>query len=279
MIGSQTSRRNVLGGFRALVGLAIGLSFLFPLYIAFVTSVDTAAHVFVFPPHLVPDFDWSSYLRVWHMGRWPMYFANTLFITGTTILLALTTSVLGAYALSFFSFKGRNGLFMFLLMALMIPAEALLIPNYVILHSMGLLNTRWAQILPFGGVIFGVFLLRQFFLSLPGAYWDSARIDGASHLRFLWSVALPLAKPVLFTLALYIFIGSWNSFQWPLITTTSHSVQPLEVEVSRLMMAHSVDWRRLSAAGIMTTIPLVVVFLLLQKHIIRGIGRGEGLQE
>lgn len=275
----KSNRRKMLGVFRAIIALVVGLAFLFPLYIALVTSLDTASQVFVFPPHLIPSFDFRSYVRVWKMARWAMYYGNTIFITLTTIVIALSASILAGYALSFLEFKGRNAVFMLFLLVLMVPAEALLIPNYVILHEMNLLNTRWAQILPYGASVFGVFLLRQFFLGLPRSYWEAAKMDGASHLRFLWSVAVPLAKPVLFTIALFIFIGSWNSFQWPLIVTTSHTVQPVEVEVSRLMLAHSVDWRRLSAAGIMTTIPLVVLFLFLQRHIIRGISRGEGLQE
>lgn len=269
----------MLSGFRTVVAAAVGLLFIFPLYIAFVTSLDTKAHVFTVPPHLVPDFDWQPYRLVWHMGRWLMYFRNTLFITAITIMIALATSILAGYALSFFRFRGRHAIFVAVLFVMMVPAEALLIPNYVILHEMNLLNTYWAQILPYGASVFGVFLLRQFFLSLPSSYWDAAKLDGASHLRFLWSVALPLARPTLFTIGLYIFIGCWNAFQWPLIVTTSHHVQPIEVEVSRLMMAHSVDWRRLSAAGFITTLPLIVLFLGLQKYIIRGIGRGEGLQE
>lgn len=271
--------RSTLKGFRGLVALAVALSFLFPLYIALVTSMDTPAHVFMFPPHLLPDFNFRPYVEMWHMGPWLMYFKNTVFITGTTIVIALATSVLGAYALSFFEFEGRNAVFMVALFVLMVPSEALLIPNYVILHEMNMLNTLWAQILPFGGSVFGVFLLRQFFLSLPKSYWDAARIDGASHLRFLWSVALPMAKPVLFTIGLYIGIGSWNSFQWPLIVTVSHNVQPIEVEVQRLMSSQSVEWRRLSAAGIMATMPLIVLFLFVQKYIVRGLSRGEGLQE
>ncbi|NMP23184.1 carbohydrate ABC transporter permease [Sulfobacillus sp. DSM 109850] len=269
----------MLRGFRAVVALAVALSFLFPLYIALVTSMDTPAHVFTFPPHLVPDFNFRPYVEMWHMGPWLMYFKNTVFITATTIVIALATSVLGAYALTFFEFKGRNALFMVVLLVMMVPAEALLIPNYIVLHEMNLLNTLWAQILPFGGSVFGVFLLRQVFLSLPKSYWDAARIDGASHLRFLWSVALPQARPVLFTIGLYIGIGSWNSFQWPYIVTTSRNVQPLEVEIQRLLSTQSVEWRRLSAAGIMVTMPLVIVYLFVQKYIVRGLSRGEGLQE
>ncbi|PSR25601.1 MAG: carbohydrate ABC transporter permease [Sulfobacillus thermosulfidooxidans] len=266
-------------GFRVLFSIIVALAFLFPLYIALVTSLDTSSHVFTYPPHLIPDFDFSSYRRVWHMARWLMYFGNTIVISLTTVAIALVTSVLAAYALSFLRFSGKPIIFMAILVVLMIPGEALLIPNYVILHVLNLLNTYWAQILPYGASVFGVFLLRQFFLTLPQSYWEAAKIDGASHFRFLWSVALPLAKPVLFTVGLYIFIGSWNSFQWPLIVTTSHRVQPIEVAVSRLMMAHSADWRRLSAAGIMATVPLVGLFLGLQRHILRGISRGEGLQE
>ena len=262
---------------RAVVAVVVGLAFLFPLYIALVTSLDTRADVFTFPPHLTPDWHFINYIRMWHMGRWLMYFGNTTFITLTTIAIALITSILAAYALSFLHFRRRELVFVILLVVLMVPGEALLIPNYVILHMMHLLNTRWAQILPYGGSVFGIFLLRQQFLAMPDSYREAARMDGASHLRFLWSVAIPLTLPTIFTIGLYIFIGSWNSFQWPLIVTVTHNVQPIEVEVSRLQMAHSVDWRRLTAAGFMATSPLVVLFLILQRHIIRGIGRNEGV--
>jgi multiple sugar transport system permease protein len=269
---------SVRGVLRAVVAVVVGLVFLFPLYIALVTSLDTRAHVFTFPPHLILDWHVANYVHMWAMGRWLMYFGNTTFITLTTIAIALATSILAAYALSFLKFKGRDLVFAVMLVVLMVPGEALLIPNYVILHEMNLLNTYWAQILPYGGSVFGIFLLRQQFLSIPEEYRDAARLDGAGHLRFLWSVAIPLTLPTIFTVGLYIFIGSWNSFQWPLIVTISHGVQPIEVEVSRLQMAHSVDWRRLTAAGIMATTPLVILFLLLQRHIIRGITRGEGVQ-
>ncbi|MCY0878603.1 MAG: carbohydrate ABC transporter permease [Firmicutes bacterium] len=257
----------------------MALWFLLPLYIAFVTSVDTRADVFRFPPHLIPDFDFHPYVAMWHMAHWSMYFRNTALITGITVAIALTTSVLAAYAFVYLKFPGRQALFFVTLIVLMVPSEALLIPNYVILHQMHLLNTLWAQILPFGGSVFGVFLLRQFFLTLPTSYWDAARIDGASHLQFLWSVVLPLAKPVLLTIGLYIGIGCWNSFQWPLIVTVSHNVQPIEVAVQRLMSSQSVDWRRLSAAGLMATMPLIAIFVALQKHILRGMSRTSGLQE
>jgi multiple sugar transport system permease protein len=265
-------------GLRAAAGLVVAALFLCPLYVAFVTSVDTRADVFTFPPHLVPDWDFHPYLRVWRMARWLLYFGNTLFITGTTVALALATSVLAAFALSTWPFRGREAIFGAVLAVLMIPGEALLIPNYVILHAMGLLNTYWAQILPFGGSAFGIFLLRQAFLTIPRDFWDAARLDGAAPLWYLWAVALPQVLPTVITVGLYVAIGAWNSFQWPLIVTVSHNVQPLEVAVARLIGAHSVDWRRLSAAGVIVTVPLVALFLAAQGHIVRGIRRGEGIQ-
>jgi multiple sugar transport system permease protein len=206
-----------------------------------------------------------------------MYFRNTMIISGITVLLALSTSLLAAWALSLGGLRRSEAVFRTFLVALVVPGEALLVPNYLILYRMHLVNTLWAQILPFGASVYGVFLLREFFLSLPMAYWDAARLDGAGPLRFLWSVAVPMARPILVTVGLYIFIGSWNSFQWPLIVTVSHHVQPIEVAVERLQQAHSVDWRRLSAAGLMATAPLVVLFFFVQKHIVRGISRGEGI--
>ncbi len=263
---------------RAVVALVIGMSFLLPLYIALVTSLDTRADVFQFPPHLTLDWQWSVYTRAWHMFRWAMYLGNTVLIAVVTIAIALITSILAAYALSFIEFRGREFVFTLILLVMMIPSEAHLIPNFVFLAFIHLLDTYAAQILPYGVSVFGIFLLRQFFLSLPKDYFEAARIEGCGHLQFLWSIALPMCRPILFTISLYIFIGSWNSLMWPLMVTQSHHVQPVEVALARFLNNNSVDWRRLSAASIFTTVPVIALFLFLQGYIIRGIARGEGIQ-
>ncbi len=262
---------------RGIAALAVALLFLAPIYITLVTSLDTTKDVFQFPPHLTFDWQWGVYARAWAMFRWLMYLGNTVLIALTTIIVALATSVLAAYALSFIEFRGREVVFFLILLVMMIPSEAQLIPNFVILSWLHLLDTYAAQILPYGASVFGVFLLRQFFLTLPKEYWEAAHLEGAGHLRFLWSIAIPLCRPVLFTIALFIFIGSWNSLMWPLMVTQSHGVQPVEVALARFLNNNSVDWRRLSAASIFTTLPVIVLFFLLQKYIIRGISRGEGI--
>lgn len=264
-------------GLWALLALGVAGAFLFPLYFTLTTSLDTRADVFRLPVHLALDWQWHVYAHAWAMAPWPLYFRNTSIIATCTIAIAFCTSTLAAYAFSFLEFWGRDVLFSLFLVVLMVPGEALLIPNYVTLAHLHLLNTLWAQILPYGASVYGVFLLRQFFLSLPRDLWEAASLEGAGHLRFLWYVAVPLARPVLLTAGLYILIGCWNSLLWPLIVTTSASVQPIEVAVATFVGAHSVDWRRLSAVGIFTTAPLVVVFLVLNRHILAGISAGDGI--
>lgn len=264
-------------GLRALVALAVAGAFLFPLYFTLTTSLDRPADVFRLPVHLTLDWQWQVYAHAWAMAQWPVYFRNTAIIAACTISLAFCTSILAAYAFSFLEFRGRDLVFSLFLVVLMVPGEALLIPNYVTLDRLHLLDTLWAQILPYGTSVYGVFLLRQFFLTLPKDLWEAARLEGAGHLRFLRYVALPLARPVLLTVGLYIFIGCWNSLLWPLIVTTSKSVQPIEVAVATFLGAHSVDWRRLSAVAVFTTWPVVVVFLLLNRYILAGISRSDGI--
>lgn len=268
--------RLLVDGLRALIGLGVAGAFLFPLYFTLTTSLDTRADVFRFPVHLTLDWQWHVYARAWAMAHWPIYFRNTSIIAAGTIAIAFCTSLLAAYAFSFLEFRGRDVIFSLFLVVLMVPGEALLIPNYVTLARLHLLNTLWAQILPYGASVYGIFLLRQFFLSLPRDLWEAARLEGAGHLRFLWYVAVPLPRPVLLTAGLYILIGCWNSLLWPLIVTTSATVQPIEVAVATFVGAHSVDWRRLSAVGIFTTMPLVVIFLLLNRYVLAGISRTEG---
>lgn len=263
---------------RAIIAVLIGLSFLIPLYITLVTSLDTAAHVFTFPPHLTLDFNWHVYQKTWGMFHWLVYFRNTVIIAIATILLALTTTILAAYAFSFLNFRGKNILFTLVLLVLMIPSEAHLIPNFVIMAKLGLVDTITAQVIPYGASAFGIFLLRQTFQSIPKAYWEAARMDGCGHLRFLWSVAIPLSRQTLFTIALYIFIGCWNSLIWPLMVTQSPGVQPVELALSTFLTTNSSDWQGLSAAAVFTTLPIIIVYLLLQKYIIWGISRGEGIK-
>lgn len=263
---------------RATLALIVGLSFLVPLYITLTTSLDTPAHVFTFPPHLTLDFQWGVYTKTWHMFPWLTYFKNTIIIAVSTIALGLATTILAAYALSFIRFRGRNLMFGLILFVLMIPTEAQLIPNFVIMAKLHLVDTLIAQVLPYGATAFGIFLLRQTFMTIPKDYWEAARMDGCGHLRFLVTIAVPLARQTIFTIALYIFIASWNALIWPLMVTTSAKAQPIEVALANFLTTNSSDWQGLSAASVFIVVPIIIVYLILQKYIITGISRGEGIK-
>ncbi|WP_157071265.1 carbohydrate ABC transporter permease [Alicyclobacillus acidiphilus] len=263
---------------RGVIALAIGLVFLLPIYITLTTSLDTPAHVFTYPPHFLLDFNWSVWVQTWKENDWLLYILNTVVIAVGTIAIAIVTTVLAAYALSFIPFRGQAVVFSLILLVLMIPSETFLIPNFVTMAKLHLVDTRLAQILPYGATAFGIFLLRQFFLSLPRDYWEAARMDGCGHLRFLWSIAVPLCRPVLFVIVLDIFIGCWNSLLWPLMVTNSPKSQPIEAALAQYLTQNSSDWQGLSAAAMFATIPMIILYIIFQRHIVRGISRGEGIR-
>ncbi|MHB8457653.1 MAG: carbohydrate ABC transporter permease, partial [Acidimicrobiales bacterium] len=209
--------------------ISISALFAFPLYWVVVTAFNTHGGVYSIPPNFVPAFHADAFLYVLEHTNWLHYMLNTVFIAVTTVVLVIATSAMAGYALSELSFKGSGFFFFMILAVIMLPGQALLIPQYAVALHLHMLNSYTIQIIPFAASTFGVILFRQFFKGLPRAYWEAARLEGVGHLRYVWKVALPLARPAVVTVALLTFITSWNQFQWPLIMTTSHSVQPIEV--------------------------------------------------
>lgn len=253
-----------------IVGAILVVIFLFPFYWVVITSLNKLNQVLTFPPVFLPHWQWQNYVSAWNAAPWLRYFANTIFIAGSTTLMVLVTSLLAGFAFGTMTFPLKNILFGAFIAIMMIPATVLLIPDYLILRDIHWLNTYWAQIVPYGASVFGIFLLRQFFLSFPRELMEAAELDGASRRRFLWQIALPMAKPSLITIGLYVFIGSWNSFLWPFIMTSSPSVQPIEVGLASFLGANGTDWTGLSAAVVFTTLPVMILFLIAQKQFLAG---------
>ena len=257
--------------FRAgLLALLIGIVFAFPFYWVVVTSFNTTNRVYQFPPNFLPGTAAGNYSRAWDEATWVRFFVNTLFIAGATVALVLVTSLLAGFALGVTRFKGRELVLFGVLSILMIPKVVLLIPDYVVLSKLHWLNTYWAQIVPWGASVFGIFLLRQFFQSLPQEIVEAAELDGATQMQFLRTCAAPLARPALITIGLYVFIASWNSFLWPFIMTSSPRVQPIEVGLSTFFGTNGTDWTGLSAAVVFTTLPIMVVFMIAQRRLVEG---------
>jgi len=253
-----------------LLAVVVGALFAFPFYWVVVTSLNSTSTVFQFPPNFLPGGDAHNFVRAWHEATWVHFFLNTVLIAGSTVALVLATSLLGGFALGVMRFRGREVCFFLILSILMIPKVVLLIPDYIVLKELHWLDTYWAQIVPWGASVFGIFLLRQFFRTLPPELVEAAELDGASQLQFLRTIAAPLARPALITIGLYIFIGSWNSFLWPFIMTSSPSVQPIEVGLSTFFGTNGTDWTGLSAAVVFTTLPIMIVFMLSQRRLVAG---------
>ena len=248
----------------------------FPFYWVVLTSLVPTNHVFDFPPSLWPRWwDFGNYATAWNGTPWLNYFVNTGVIALGTTLLVLITSTLAGFSLATMRFAGKRLLTGLIFASLIMPAIVVIIPDYVIANSLGWLNTYQVQIVPWGASTFGIFLMRQAFLGLPSDLYDAARIDGCSRRFFLWSVGVPLVRPALTTVALYIFVGSYNALLWPLVMTSSNGtdagVQPIEVGVYSFIGENGTAFNQLCAAVVFTMLPVILIFLLMQRQFVEGV--------
>lgn len=238
------------------------------------TSLKPPNEVMLMPPKWIPSvIQWDNYKEAWGMAPFARYTLNSLIVTVFTTIGELITTILAAYAFSRISFYGRDVIFAVLLGTMMVPGEVLLIPNFVTLSNLGWIDQYEALIVPWLASIFAVFLLRQFFLGIPKELSYAAKIDGCSDFRFLWSIMVPLAKPALITIALLKAIGSWNAFLWPLIVTNSKEMRTLPVGLTSFSTEAGTIYELLMAASTMIILPMIILYLILQKYIIEGISR------
>ncbi|RCK81707.1 MAG: Carbohydrate ABC transport system, permease protein 2 [Candidatus Ozemobacter sibiricus] len=196
------------------------------------------------------------------------YFLNTMFVSITITLSSLFTASLAAYAFAFFKFPLKDAIFMGLLGTMMLPQQALLIPNYILLSKLNWINTYAALIVPWVASVYSVFFLRQFFLQLPKDLFEAATIDGCTRFQFYWKVVLPLSKPPMVTLGIFTFLGTWNSFVWPLIVTNDAELRVIQVGLSYFNSEAGTQWGPLMAASCLTIFPLVVMYFLAQRQFV-----------
>jgi len=214
---------------------------------------------------------WQNYVDALTFGRVGIYLRNSLLYALAATAMQLVLDVLAAYAFARMTFPGRSVLFAVVLSTMMLPPAVLLVPQFLIAKTLGLVDTFFGVIAPSAAGAFGIFMLRQFFLNIPGELEDAARIDGCSDFGILWRIVVPLARPALITLGLFIFLGTWNSFVWPLVVVSDWDLYPLTVGLSLFREESTADWPRIFAASVMGSAPLIVLFLFAQKYLIGGI--------
>lgn len=228
-----------------------------------------------FPPPFLPrQVTLASYRQLFAREGIGRYFANSLFLATAATLLSLIFNVMAGYAFAKLRFAGRERIFRLLLGTLVIPGQVAMIPLFLLLKNMGLVNSYLGVLIPSLANVFGIFLVRQYALSLPDDLLEAARIDGAGELRIFRSIVLPVLGPILVTLAIFTFLGSWNDFLWPLIVLTDKELLTLPVALASLSREHVQDSELMMAGAVLTILPVLVLFLALQRHYIQGLLAG-----
>lgn len=240
------------------------------------TSLKSAdENIFAYPPVLIPQSPTlDNFFRVIDSQPFFTYLKNSALVTALSVALNLLLASLAAYPLARIPFKGRSMLFIVLLSSMMIPFQLLMIPVYELAISLGLQNTYLGLVLPHACTAFGIFFMRQAFLSVPVAIEEAAIMDGVSRLRIWWFVMLPLIKPSLATLAVFSFIAVWGDFLWPLIIIDQPSLFTLPLGVNRLASSFSLDWRLVAAGAVFSIVPILLFFTFTQRFFIEGAMKG-----
>ncbi|NPV55155.1 MAG: carbohydrate ABC transporter permease [Anaerolineae bacterium] len=271
--------KRILAKIPSFILLALGAIFMFaPFVWMFSTSLQPGSEAFKVPPKWIPtEWMFSNYHTVIFEKEVPfiLFGWNSLKVAGLVTIGQLITCSLAGFAFARLRFPGKNWIFVVLLSGLMVPVQVMIIPIYVIMRTLGLIDTHWALILPWITNIFGVFLLRQFFLTLPKDLIDAARIDGANYWQIYAKIALPLAKPSLAALAVVTFTNTWNNYFLPLVFISSKENMTLPLGIRSLFNVYGGGNIALVMAGVsVAVLPVLIIFLLAQKRIIEGMLRG-----
>ncbi len=261
----------------AVNGVLLGAALvtLFPLLWMVSVSLMPAGASSTFPPPLLPSqVTLANYRELFAHQQMGRYFANSLIVASAATLFSLVLNGLAGYAFAKLRFAGREGLMKLLLGGLLIPAQVTMIPLFGLMKALGLVNTYAGAVVPAMAGVFGIFLVRQYALSIPDELIDAARIDGAGELRIFTSIIAPLLVPILVTLGIFTFLGTWNDFMWPLIVLSDRDLQTLPVALAGLSREHVQDSELMMAGSVITVVPVLVLFLALQRYYIQGILMG-----
>lgn len=247
----------------------MAMLFAIPLVKMFMASLSPAAELLQFPPPFVPShLTLSGYQRLFEGSDVLRWLGNTVIVSVTAIVSNMILCSLAGYGFARLNFRGRNVLFFAIVATVMIPTQILMIPTYLLFSRLGLVNTLGAAIVPWLATAFGVFLMRQFFLSIPAELEEAGLIDGCSRSQVFLRIVLPLARPALATLAIFTLLGSWNDLVWPLIAINDSNAFTLQLGIVNFQGVHRTDWSLLMAGNVVATLPLILFFTVAQKQFV-----------
>lgn len=261
--------KKILSNFLAiLIALFTLIPFVWMISASFMKTGESAKY----PPRLFPsEIDFSHYSFLFQNLEITRNFINSLLVALLVTAISLLFNSMAAYAFAKLRFGIKDKLFKFLLSLMIVPGQVTMLPLFLILKELGFINTYLGILIPGMASVFGIFMLRQFMMSIPDSLIDAARIDGASDLKIFFTIILPLSRSILITLGIFTFIGTWNDFLWPLIVMTDSSMYTLPVALANLMGEHTHDTELMMAGSVITVLPIVILFALVQKYYITGI--------
>jgi ABC-type glycerol-3-phosphate transport system permease component len=253
---------------------AIGLVISIPIIIAIFTSFTPLREILSNANSIwTPPWTFENYVTAWTANPFGRYMLNSFIQTGVITFFQVVLSILAAYAFAMFRFPGRGVLFAILLGSLMVPFEITFIPNFVLISDLGWANTYQGLTVPFLASAFGVFMLRQFFLSIPRDLYEAAKLDGASDWFYLWRVMVPLSRGAIAALTIFSFLGAWNQYLWPLVITNQETMRTAQIGIRFFLVnqERATDWGAITAGATIVMVPTLLVFLVAQKQLVKGI--------
>jgi alpha-1,4-digalacturonate transport system permease protein len=270
---SGTTLRRPLAGLTLWLALTAGaLVMVFPIYWMFATAVRPHTEIFDALVALLPSHvSWAAFVAIWQ--RYPLltWVANSTYIAVFGVAITVFINLLCGYTFAKFHFLGRDVLFFAILGALMMPIQVILVPEFLIVSWLGLLNSHWGVILPRAAEAFGIFMVRQFMVSIPDELLEAARLDGAGEFTIFLRIVLPLSRPVIAVLIIFTFMWRWNDFAWPLVVLTDQSMFTLPLGLNLLRGEVNPEWGNVMAVALVALLPMLAIFLVFQRQLIQGI--------
>lgn len=259
--------------------LVVGALFMaFPLYWMFATAVRPKDELFsgqfnLFPSELV----WSNFADAWNKLPWATFYINSLAIAVIAVVVTVFINLLAGYTFAKYRFPGRDIIFLAMISTLMIPIQVIMVPEFIITTKLGLVNSWWGVILPRAAEAFGLFMVRQFMVSIPDELIEAARLDGASEFTIFRKIVLPLSWPVIAVLTIFTFMWRWNDFAWPLVVLQEQSSYTVPLGLNLMKGTYYTDWTGLMSMSLLSIIPILLVFIFFQRYFIQGIA-GTGMK-
>ncbi|WP_353056541.1 carbohydrate ABC transporter permease [Sporosarcina luteola] len=272
------TKRKLLSLINFILLAAGSLLILSPIWWMISTSLKSMAEVMTYPPTFYPhEWNWGNYIKTWKAAPFDTYAINTITITMLVVIGSVLVNSFIAYGFAKVPFKGRGILFAIVLSTMMIPGFVTLIPQYVLFSKLQWINTYYPLVVPaFFGSAFFIFLLRQFYMTIPNELIEAAKIEGASHFRIWWTIGLPLTKPALATVAIFSFNGAWNDFLGPLLYLNDENLYTLQLGLQVFKGEMNTQWNYLMAGSLLVLLPVIILFFFFQKYFIQGINLQSG---